>query len=82
MSRYDDIPEVFRRAMEEAGWRGEKEPPPSRPPRQGEPWWTSRWLWLLIVAIIIFASFNWVVTTYTEWLWFTELGYADVWLTQ
>ena len=38
MSRYDDIPEVFRRAMEEAGWRGgDKEPPPPPPPPPGAP---------------------------------------------
>lgn len=83
MGRYDDdIPEVFRRAMEEAGWRGgDREPrPQSAHPRK--PWWTSRWFWIALLALIIFASFGWIVNTYTEWLWFGEVGYQDAWLKQ
>jgi uncharacterized membrane protein (UPF0182 family) len=67
--------------MEEAGWRGgqgEDQPPASAHPQQ--PWWTNRWLWLAILGLILFASFNWIVTTYTEWLWFTEVSYESVWL--
>ena len=27
-------------------------------------------------------SFNWVVTVYTDWLWFQQLEYLDIWRTQ
>ena len=84
MSRYeDDIPEVFRRAMEEAGWRGggdQGQRPQSAHPRR--PWWTNRLFWLGILAFLLLASFSWIVATYTEWLWFAEVGYQDVWLKQ
>lgn len=103
MSREDfDIPEVFRRAMEEAGWRdGEntggggndggsgggnggggddgRRPFPPRP--DGQPR-VNRTLWLFGAVLILILSFNWVVTTYTDWLWFGELGYQSVWLKQ
>lgn len=85
MSRFDDdIPEAFRRAMEEAGWRGDQgdRSPPPGDARPTTPWWINRWLWLGLLVILLFASLNFVVTTYTEWLWFTELSYEDVWLTQ
>lgn len=87
MGRYDDdIPEIFRRAMEEAGWRGrEQEPGEERPPRRPPSfpaWWKSRWLWLILLALLFFASFSWLVTTYTEWLWFGNLGYRSVWWTR
>jgi len=83
MTRYDDIPEVFRRAMEEAGWRGGDEG--GRRPESAhpvDPWWTNRWLWLFAVAILLIASLNWIITTYTDWLWFDALGFRDVWLKQ
>jgi len=88
MSRYnEDIPEAFRRAFEEAGWRGggnddddERKPPRSAHPV--DPWWTNRWVWIVGLAILLFASFSWIVNTYTEWLWFSEVGYASVWLKQ
>lgn len=83
MTRYDDIPEAFRRAMEEAGWRGGDEG--GRQPESAhpvEPWWTNRWLWLVALAILLIASFNWIVTTYTDWLWFDTLSFRDVWLKQ
>ncbi len=84
MGRYDDdIPEVFRRAMEEAGWRGggdQGQRPQSAHPRR--PWWTSRLFWFALLAFLILGSFGWVVSTYTEWLWFTEVGYQSVWLKQ
>ena len=84
MTRYDDIPEAFRRAMEEAGWRGGgdeggRQPDSAHPV---DPWWTNRWLWLLALAILLIASLNWIVTTYTDWLWFDALGYRNVWLKQ
>lgn len=94
MSRDDfDIPEVFRRAMEEAGWRGEdgddgdgdgggddndRQPyqPPSRPVR------FNRSIWIFGLILILILSFNWIVNVYTDWLWFNELKYENVWLTQ
>jgi uncharacterized membrane protein (UPF0182 family) len=87
MGRYDDdIPEIFRRAMEEAGWRGrEPEQEDERPPRRPlsfPPWWKSRWLWLILLTLLFLASFSWLVTTYTEWLWFGNLGYRSVWWTR
>lgn len=83
MGRYDDdIPEVFRRAMEEAGWRGSGREGQAQSAHPRRPWWTNRWVWLAIIVLVIFASFSWVITTYTEWLWFGEVGYQDVWLRQ
>lgn len=88
MSREDfDIPEVFRRAMEEAGWNDEGEggdkgggrrPFPQRPDDKRP----NRLFWLLGIGFIILLSFNWVVTTYTEWLWFSAIGYLSPWLKQ
>ncbi|RMG94314.1 MAG: UPF0182 family protein [Chloroflexi bacterium] len=87
MGRDDDIPEVFRRAMEEAGWnRGEgdegggRRPPLPRRPQQ--PFWTNRLFWIGLLLLGILLSFNWIVTTYTEWLWFRSLSYEQVWLRQ
>jgi uncharacterized membrane protein (UPF0182 family) len=87
-----DIPEVFRRAMEEAGWRGEGEggnfggdddgggQEPRRP--QGSPTRFNRSLWIVGLLFILLLSFNWIVNVYTDWLWFTELAYDEVWLRQ
>jgi len=102
MSRDEfDIPEVFRRAMEEAGWRdggnkkedggdggnggdggdgGDGRPPLPRRPEQ--PPQINRSLWIFGLLLILLLSFNWIVTTYTDWLWFNELTYQSVWLKQ
>ncbi len=96
MSREEfDIPEVFRRAMEEAGWRdggggnsggnggngdddgNNRDPFPSRPSQSPQ---VNRSFWIFGAILILILSFNWIVNTYTDWLWFTELGYAAVWL--
>ena len=91
MSREDfDIPEVFRRAMEEAGWRGEGNDGEGDgdnggggPPRpQGSPVKFNRSIWIIGLLFILLLSFNWVVNVYTDWLWFTELSYDEVWLKQ
>lgn len=87
MSRYDDdIPEIFRRAMEEAGWRGKPEEESEEPPRRRPPtlpaWWRSRWLWLFLIVVLVLSGFTWLVTTYTDWLWFGNIGYRSVWLTR
>ncbi|GAB4152347.1 MAG: UPF0182 family protein [Candidatus Promineifilaceae bacterium] len=81
-----DIPEVFKRGMEEwqernsgsgDGGEGRKNQPPTEPFR---PWWVSRRVWIIGLVLLALLSFNWVVHTYTEWLWFQELGYTQVWL--
>ncbi|MFN2188970.1 MAG: UPF0182 family protein [Candidatus Promineifilaceae bacterium] len=95
MSREDfDIPEVFRRAMEEAGWRdadgggsggdGDDDGggrPPFSSSGDGRPR-LNRSLWILGLLFILLISFSWLVNVFTDWLWFTEMAYADVWRTQ
>ncbi len=94
MSRENfDIPEVFRRAMEEAGWRGEggngggtggDDPGGGEGPRpsQASPVKFNRSLWIIGLLFILLISFNWVVNVYTDWLWFNELAYESVWVKQ
>lgn len=96
MSNYDDIPEVFRRAMEEMGWEpGDEErkerragPPqtpdrPNLPPRPPfRPFWANRRFWILVVALIVLFSAGSLIRAYTDYLWFSNLGYGSVWLTQ
>ena len=86
-----DIPEVFRRAMEEAGWNdetggkkggnggegGDRSPLPRQPNPPIRP---NRTVILIALIFAFFLSLNWMVTTYTDWLWFTELTYEDTWL--
>lgn len=85
-----DIPEVFRRAMEEAGWEGNKgegneggegggqRPPiPNRPTQPGR---SNRSWWIVGILFLLFISLNWIVGVYTDWLWFNELNYQSVWL--
>ncbi len=86
-----DIPEVFKRGMEEwqegNGGAGSGRPGDGgsegsgRPPGGSfRPWWLSRRVWIIGLALLALLSFNWVVHTYTEWLWFQELAYTPVWL--
>ncbi|MFZ0545354.1 MAG: UPF0182 family protein, partial [Candidatus Promineifilaceae bacterium] len=82
-----DIPEAFRRAFEEenGGRRdqgGDEGGGSGNGGRNGRPWWTNRWLWISFLILVFLLSFNWIVTTYTEWLWLSSLGYEKVWLTQ
>ena len=88
---YTDIPEVFRRAMEGEGWQeqmasGGGESGDGRPPRTPfpaqRPWWLDRRVWLAILVILLFMSFDWLINTYTNWLWFIERGYETVWFRQ
>ena len=81
-----DIPEVFRRAMEEAGWndggddnggRGRR-PFPQQPGSQR----SNRLPYLIAILFALLLSIGWIVNTYTEWLWFSELSFQDVWLRQ
>lgn len=85
-----DIPEVFRRAMEEAGWEGNKgeggdEGGGQRPPfpsRPQQPRRSNRNLWIFGILFLLLISINWIVGVYTDWLWFRELTYQNVWLTR
>ena len=80
-----DIPEVFRRAMEEAGWRGEQEeggggrrpprrpfPPPARSPR------VNRLILLSILVLLFLFSLGSIASFYTDFLWFDHLGFRDM----
>ncbi len=83
-----DIPEVFRRAFEEDnGWGkgdGDEGGDGGRGDggRPGRPWWINRWLWIGVLVVVLLLSLNWIITTYTEWLWFSALSYQTVWVTQ
>ncbi|MCP4428728.1 MAG: UPF0182 family protein [Chloroflexi bacterium] len=86
--KFDDIPEAFRRAFEEAGWNREKDNGgngpgdgrrPPFPPRNSRSPQQIRSLWIIGLIFLLFISLNWIVRTYTEWLWFTELVYQNVW---
>ena len=91
MSNEDDIREIFRRAFEQSERRtinpetGEEEPPSGPPRRAARPalpsgWWRDRRLWIGLIIFLLFISFNWAVTTYTDWLWFQNVGFTDVWV--
>lgn len=88
-----DIPEVFRRAMEEAGWEsgnkrdggdeggdGGSRPPIPRRPQQ--PRGSNRIRWIIGILFLLFISINWIVGVYTDWLWFNEIDYQNIWLTR
>lgn len=84
-----DIPEVFRRAMEEGGWKQEEDENggggdgrPPIPRTIGPSWWRNRSFWIISAIILLLLSLSWIVNTYTDWLWFTELDYQDVWIKQ
>lgn len=87
-----DVPEVFRRAMEEAGWRLEEEEewdngPPEGPPRRPLPppggnRRYGRLLALITVLLIALFSVGSIASFYTDWLWFGQLGFRDLFTTQ
>lgn len=55
---------------------------PQPPPPPINPFWQSRFFWLVVIGFILIGSLNWVTTAYTDWLWFSEQNYQSVWLTQ
>ena len=82
-----DIPEVFRRAFDDEGWDqggGDEDGNGGGGPSQGpsRTFWTNRWIWIAILIVILLLSFNWIVSTYTELLWFDAQSFRNVWLTQ
>ena len=82
-----DIPEVFRRAFDDEGWdggSGDEDDNGGRGPSQGpsRTWWTNRWIWIAVLIIALLLSFNWIVSTYTEWLWFDAQSFQNIWITQ
>jgi uncharacterized membrane protein (UPF0182 family) len=87
-----DIPEVFRDAFDEDEWDGERGGDGGDGGNGnggrgdggsfGRPWWLNRWVAFGLLAILLLLSFNWIVRTYTEWLWFDAQEYQEVWLTQ
>ena len=57
---------------------------PPYPPRGGDgrsPF-QNRTFWIFGIIIVLFLSLSWIVDKYTEWLWFTQLSYQDVWFKQ
>ena len=87
----NDIPEVFRRAMRDVGWDysgggnddddNGRSPFPPRPDRPQNPG-SNRTIWIIGILFLLLISFNWIVTTYTDWTWYQAVSYDDVWLKQ
>ncbi|HEY1407454.1 MAG TPA: UPF0182 family protein, partial [Promineifilum sp.] len=79
-----DIPEVFRRAMEEAGWQsGREEGEGRRPPRRprtlsARPYGSGRLLIFAGLILLLFFSLGSIATFYTDFLWFQNLGFRDM----
>lgn len=59
--------------------RANGSPPGARP--AGAAGWLNRWTIGAALLVLLFALLNWGVTALTEWFWFGELGYQQVWLT-
>ncbi len=83
----DDIREIFRRAFEQSNPSprpdSPDEPPSDRPPMQlPTGFLRSRSFWLVVIFLILFTSFNRIITTYTDWRWFQMIGYDSVWMTR
>lgn len=79
-----DIPEVFRRAMEEAGWRTERDDDGGkRPPRRNvtpssRPRGINRTLVIIFLVLLFVFSLGSIASFYTDFLWFGTLGYQDM----
>ena len=74
MSRLDSFDRQWQRWFPED--KGEKPVPPAR---QG--WTTARVLLILAGALTLFILINTSKGWYTEWLWFSSLGYGSVFAT-
>ena len=83
-----DIPEVFRRGMTD--WLDDDDGGGGDDGRRGGgnggggsggQFRIDRRLWWVFAGLFLLFSLNWIVTTYTEWLWFNNVGYQQVWLT-
>jgi uncharacterized membrane protein (UPF0182 family) len=86
-----DIPEVFRKGMTE--WLDDGDNSGDGGDgrhggdggggggRGGGQFRIDRRLWWVFAGLFLLFSLNWIVTTYTEWLWFSNVGYEQVWLT-
>ena len=82
-----DIPEVFRRAMEEAGWGNNNGGDDDGDGNQRRPFpqgsrRSNRTAIIIGIIIFLFLSLNWFIFTYTDWLWFKSIEYENVWLQQ
>ncbi len=84
MSKEDyEIPEVFRRAMEDAGWQTSGGDPgqqgPRRPlPQPDQPSSFNRWLILIALLLLGLFSIGSLATFYTDFLWFEHLGFQEI----
>jgi uncharacterized membrane protein (UPF0182 family) len=81
-----DIPEVFRRAFDEeegnGGGSGDDGGRGGNGGGSGKAWWSNRWVWISLLGLGLILSINWIISTYTDWLWFSAQSYQSVWLTQ
>lgn len=88
----NDLRDIFRRAFEEQQQRRGGTPPPSddgpTPPGGQVPipslnlpdgWWRNRRFITIALGLTLFLSFNWIITTYTDWLWFQSVESVGVW---
>ncbi len=80
-----DIPEVFRRAMEEAGWIPDREddggggrPPRRTIPQPGRSPRFNRLILLTILILLFVFSLGSIAAFYTDFLWFDHLGFRDM----
>jgi uncharacterized membrane protein (UPF0182 family) len=72
--------------MEKGAWGEEDENGgdgrPPIPRTIGPSWWRNRSFWIITIVVLLLLSLSWIVNTYTQWLWFSELDYQAVWVKQ
>jgi len=61
---------------ERSGFGGD-EPPEDR--SRSAPSFFNRWTVLLLLFLVVLLSANWLITTWTDGLWFQQVGYVEVW---
>ncbi|MDQ7030796.1 MAG: UPF0182 family protein [Ardenticatenia bacterium] len=69
----------MERLLEYGGFGGQGGQSPTRHRRR--PPYVNRWTVLAFIALALLLSFDWLITTLTEWLWFRAIGYERVWWT-